>query len=131
MCETTYEDDGSVFDMDELASAIRSALGVPVVVEMTGGGVATMYVGDPVGDPDGELGARYPVVLGPGSFGYGVHPSWGNWGDFVIGPDNDSADGVLTDETWSFDRAVDTVRENFARWELATREFVATYGGGV
>ena len=130
MCETTYEDDGSVFDMDELASAIRSALRVPVVVEMTGGGVATMYVGDPVGDPDGELGARYPVVLGPGTFGYGVHPSWGNWGDFVIGPDNDSADGVLTDETWSVDRAVDTVRENFARWELATREFVATYGGG-
>jgi hypothetical protein len=118
---------GTLFSMDELASAIRSALRVPVVVEMTGGGVATMYVGEPMGDPESDAGARYPVVLGPGTFGYGVHPSWGNWGDFCIGPDDDgSGDVVYTEEDWDIARVVETVVENFERWRQATRDYVRT-----
>lgn len=124
MSETTI-------DMRALADAIR-AVGFPVRIESTGGGCATMYVGgcvnpDTVGDS-----LRFPVVLGPGVFDR--DGAWADLEDFYIGPDDDGDDAILTDATWTVDRVVDVVRENFARWEIATHDFVAMrdedYGKG-
>lgn len=117
----------TTIDMRELADAIRGA-GFPVRIESTGGGCATMYVGERVNPDAVDDVWRFPVVLGPGVFDR--DGAWADWEDFYIGPDNDDADAIDTDATWTIDRAVDTVRENFAAWEKATRDFVATYGGG-
>ena len=111
---------GLTLDMRALGDAIRGA-GFPVRIESTGGGCATMYVGvcvnpDTVGDS-----LRFPVVLGPGVFDR--DGAWADWEDFWIGPDNDGDDAITTDSSWSIDRAVDVVRENFARWEIATGDF--------
>ena len=69
----------------EVLDAIASATDLPAYVEMTGGGVATIYIGH--AGPDG----RFTLAGGPGSF------RWADDGrasifyfeDFSFGPDDD------------------------------------------
>jgi hypothetical protein len=58
-------DDSGQVDMDAIAEAL-GRLGVPAVIEQTGGGTATLYAGRPSRDTDGEL--VYPIGAGPGVF---------------------------------------------------------------
>ena len=81
MTTTTLPDD--MFDMDALV-ALVAARGVKAYVEHTGGGVATIYTGDP--DDDGY----YVAAAGPGVIqhrDYGMNVA--HRGDFYVGPDGD------------------------------------------
>lgn len=68
----------------EIIAAVHAADGWRCYVEMTGGGVATMYVGAP--DADG----RYLALIGPGTY-RADDPTLSTFprGDTVIGPDDD------------------------------------------
>lgn len=71
------------FDFDRLAEMVRG-FGMPAVVEMTGGGVATMYVGD-FDDAGNAL-----IVAGPGWFeGPGYTRARATLDEFSWGPDDD------------------------------------------
>lgn len=61
---------------------------LPVFVEQTGGGVATLYMGAPTTDTDGR--ARYKVVAGPGAYHW-TTPALSSfaWVEFMVGPDDD------------------------------------------
>lgn len=68
-------------DMDKVAQLLR-LLHIPAVVEMTGGGVATLYVGPP------DIQDQYPVVMGPGWFeGPGYTKARGSAEELWVGPD--------------------------------------------
>lgn len=73
----------AVFDFDELAGIIERH-GLPARVEQTGGGVATLYVGEY--DADG----RALAIAGPGWF---EGPYWteprATFDEFSWGPDDD------------------------------------------
>lgn len=65
-----YEDgESDVIDMDAVVTELTE-LGIPAVVEQTGGNTATVYAGEPYNDGEGE---RYPVAAGPGHF---EGPGW-------------------------------------------------------
>jgi len=69
-----------------IIAAIRSALpALPVRVDHSGGGCATMYIGASYIDPSGDV--RYPLLVGPGWFG--DDDTWFPTNDTVIGPDDD------------------------------------------
>lgn len=92
-----------IVNMDKIAELVR-AKGVPCYVEMTGGGVATIYAGESFqghGWSNTELDTMYPVLAGPGGFNspeYGF--SVGYLHDFYIGPDGDvdEFDTMTTDD---------------------------------
>jgi hypothetical protein len=78
-------DDTKVFSLDRLCDVMRAA-GFPAYVEHTGGGVATIYAGEPV-DEEG-WGPRYVVLVGPGYFEKGGS-AYVEASDGVLGPDTD------------------------------------------
>ena len=80
------------YDMDALAVAL-GVLGIPARVDMTGGGVATLSVGEVLWVDDDEV-PRYVALVGPGTYGYGVSPSFGYWSETCIGPDDDGVSDV-------------------------------------
>jgi hypothetical protein len=88
----------ALVDMDALAAYLTDN-GVPAYVEMTGGGVATIYAGEPstVTHPDRGQGPDatvtftvYPVLIGPGTY---MHRTYGRSvayvGDFYLGADSE------------------------------------------
>lgn len=89
----------SDFSMDELVDLIE-ARGVSAYVQQTGGGTATIYMGDEMpelncGDDDCP---HYVLAAGPGVFSWNAdEPSIGTFGDFCYGPDDhgDSGEYVL------------------------------------
>jgi hypothetical protein len=113
-----------VINLGEVTEGLRKQ-GIPAYVEQTGGGVATIYAGEPSDreEPlyvwqDGvrtqtgtQTVKRWPAVAGPGWFE-------GLWTDanaraqtdeFVIGLDDDGeSDYTSIDDTWTVD---DIVRE--------------------
>lgn len=84
-------DKRQTFMAAELRDAIVATVDLPVSVEMTGGGVATIYVG--YAGPDG----RYTLALGPGSY-RDVNEGWNSLfsldEDIVVGPDDDGGSGL-------------------------------------
>lgn len=89
------DQDTDLVDMDRVAALVREA-GLSATVEMTGGNVATLYVGDPVpswiNDEDFE---RYPAMAGPGTYGWGAIVSTASIHEFFIGPDDDGQSSPL------------------------------------
>lgn len=80
----------AVVDLDRIA-AMLTGRGVPAFVEMTGGGVATVYGGPQLQHADG--GSRYTFLIGPGWF---EGPGWtlarADTADLGWGPDDDGDD---------------------------------------
>lgn len=74
-------------NMDRISKLVEDS-GVPCFVEMTGGGVATIYAGEPKDDV-------WPACAGPGTFGYDSGPSLGDDREFSIGPDAMAPDADL------------------------------------
>lgn len=109
------------FDMDVLASKL-SERGIPSHVAMTGGGVATLFGGDVVGRDQFDTD-RYTLVIGPGSFGYGVGRSFGSWDELAIGADDDGDTCTYWDGPKDVDRVVDWVVERMPEF----REAMARY----
>lgn len=73
------------FNMDRVAEVLRETHGIAAYVEMTGGGCATLFIGER--DADG----RYELLAGPGTYqhrdtGFSVASMW----EFFIGPDDNS-----------------------------------------
>lgn len=69
----------------ELRDAIVATVDLPVSVEQTGGGVATIYVG--YAGPDG----RYTLAIGPGSY-RPVNDGWNSlfsMDELAVGPDDE------------------------------------------
>lgn len=89
----TDEQERNLLDMDRIAALINEA-GLPATVEMTGGGVATIYVGHATRWSDDEDFDRYPALAGPGTFGWGVMISTASIDEFFVGPDDDNASGL-------------------------------------
>lgn len=82
------------FDLDELAAEL-TRLGLPAGVDHTGGGVATLYAGWSIPDPD--LGSRRQLIAGPGYFAEpGLQAARGSFDEFCYGPD----DYYVTDPTY-------------------------------
>lgn len=75
-------DGPDTFDMDELTTLLVRR-GVSAYVQQTGGGCATVYIGNIIND-------YYEMAAGPGWFN---GPAWtlprARWGDFYYGPDDD------------------------------------------
>jgi len=113
--------------------------GIPAHVEMTGGGVATIYVGKPrklSAESAAELGVGfeagdefYPAVIGPGTFRPGA--SYGSAHELVVGPDDDGDDGddafviFNIDNPATYDKVVDaaaTIYEDDRRIAAAVAE---------
>lgn len=86
------QEDPLVVDFDRVVEALK-ARGITAYVEMTGGGVATIYTGTDGSDPD----VRPVVAAGPGWFEgpYYSRPR-GAIGDLYIGPDeaDDNLDNI-------------------------------------
>jgi hypothetical protein len=124
-------DNADALDMDALASKL-SARGIPSHVSMTGGGVATLFGGDMVGqDESGE--DRYTLCIGPGTFGYGVGRSFGSWGELAYGADDDGATCSYWDGPRDLDRFVDWVAFRMPEFREAMvryMETVRTEGSG-
>lgn len=111
---------------DAIAAVVPEA---PVIVEQTGGNVATIYVGtkdrryDYVYDPDEP---RYWLAVGPGSYNW--DEPWASrfyFSDLSIGLDDD---GVAPSEfPVSLDELADAVRTfaKYAEWETAEAAEVA------
>ena len=75
------EDDAeATFTGKEIVEKIATVADLPVTMEHTGGGVATIYVGH--AGPDG----RYTLAIGPGSFA-GEPTFYAS--DLYVGPDDD------------------------------------------
>ena len=77
-------DNQQTFRADTILAEIAKATSLPAIIEMTGGWVATIYIGYP--GPDD----RYLLAMGPGSF----NPRDENLSmfypdDFSVGPDDD------------------------------------------
>lgn len=90
----------STFSLDVLVQVLIAA-GLDGVVEQTGGGTATIYIGPTFTDEHGDT--RYTLMAGPGWFD---GPGWtlpaAHLGEFTFGPDDDgstdpySVDGPIT-----------------------------------
>jgi hypothetical protein len=84
----------ATLDMDRIVDLLAER-GIASYVEQTGGGCATIQVGQPVPDAAGD--GRYPVLGGPGWFeGPGWTRARADTADFSVGPDDD---GIA--EPWS------------------------------
>jgi hypothetical protein len=66
----TFRDEPDLIDLDAVVAELTK-LGIPAIVEQTGGGTATIYAGEPYDGGDGA--ERYPVAAGPGHF---TGPGW-------------------------------------------------------
>jgi len=113
------------YDMDALAVAL-GVLGIPARVDMTGGGVATLSVGDVLWVDDDEV-PRYVALVGPGTYGYGVGPSFGYWSETCIGPDDDGVSDVFTywpeDEPADVDTVAAFIAERMDIYRAASEAF--------
>lgn len=86
----------NLVNMDEIARILRDVHGIPAVVAMTGGGVATIYAGATHTDEDGD--ERWSVIAGPGRFADpDVGFSVGYLADFYVGPDDATGGDHATD----------------------------------
>jgi hypothetical protein len=88
----------AVVDLERVA-ALLTERGIRVVVEQTGGGIATLFGGPQV--RDGEGNPRYTFMIGPGWFD---GPDWtlphADTADLAWGPDDSGDDPtVYTDAT--------------------------------
>lgn len=86
-----------MLDMDEIVRLVE-AKGVHAYVEMTGGGVATIFAGEQHVYPevDGEW-PRWDVAAGPGTYNHrDYHHNVGDKGDFYVGADDDGESGYIT-----------------------------------
>lgn len=85
VCDPSVAD--TVVDLEHVCRLL-AAEGIPAYVEQTGGGVATIYAGQPREDED--RGHRYPVIAGPGWF---EGPDWtegrADTRELYVGPDDD------------------------------------------
>lgn len=95
----------NVIDFDKVVDGLKER-GIPAYVEQTGGGTATIMVGEQktrtvMGvDEDG----RYDVLVGPGWFEgpMGFINGRGDTGDLSIGPDDDGvADYTQAEADWT------------------------------
>lgn len=90
---------------DTILKGLHDA-GIPAYAEQTGGGTATLYIGNTHKDENGD--DRWQLCAGPGSFD---GPGWINprfdTVEFNIGPDDDGeSDSLYVPEDWDEDRCV-------------------------
>lgn len=71
--------DATTVTTEQVIEAVKAATDEPVQYEHTGGGVATIYVGEPNAE------GRYLLAIGPGSIGDGTF----DLRDLYVGPDDD------------------------------------------
>jgi hypothetical protein len=85
-----YHEDCLGVEFDEVVRRLE-AEGITAYVEQTGGGTATIYVGEATEDEHGDR--RFPCAVGPGWF---EGPGWtlggGHNHDLYVGPDNDTGE---------------------------------------
>lgn len=74
-------------DLSALSDALQ-ARGIAARVDMTGGGVATLFAGPTHLDAEGD--ERSAVMVGPGSF----HTMTASTCDLYVGPDDDSGEAI-------------------------------------
>jgi hypothetical protein len=85
-----------LFSLDVLVQLLRQDHDLPAAyIEQTGGGCATVYVGDVVRDY--EATKRWTCAAGPGTYGWGAKPSTATLAEFYIGPDSDDGEMGCTD----------------------------------
>lgn len=86
----------TIFDMQAVCDHLNTG-DIPAFVGQSGGGVATLYAGEPWEEPG--WGARYPAIAGPGWF---EGPNWtkprASTDEFYIGPDDDGVAKVVEPE---------------------------------
>jgi hypothetical protein len=92
-------------DGDEIVTALRS-MGYPAYVEQTGGGCATIMVGEEIGNTE-----RYQVLVGPGWFD---GPNWTkpvfDTADLYVGPDDDGeVNPTQVEQHWDADKVAEEV----------------------
>lgn len=87
-----HGDEAPSFDMNEVVELLHSSWNLPAYVEHTGGGVQTIYAGEPTTADDGY--PRYPVLAGPGWRENGLPRASSD--DFYVGPDDDGETDPLT-----------------------------------
>jgi hypothetical protein len=111
------------FSMDDLAAKLQDR-GIPAKIEMTGGGVATLYAGELVhADEDNP---RYVAIVGPGNYGYGVEPSTGFWDELSIAADDDyTTDGIYWDGERTLDAVADFIADHMDKYRQAVAAFVS------
>lgn len=105
--EEGHEADPGRFSLDDLAARL-TARGIPAHVEMTGGWVATVYIGHRHHDD------TYDLIAGPGSYAPGS--STAHVDEFAVGPDDDA-----TTQPWTTTPAdtIDTITEHItARYAI-------------
>ena len=88
-------DTSDLIAFNDIVEALE-AEGIPAFVGHSGGGCATIYVGDTyvaTSPYDGEDEEFYPVLIGPGTFVPGG--SYGSVDELAVGPDEDEADVVV------------------------------------
>ena len=95
-----HEADPGLFSLDDLTARL-TVRGIPAHVEMTGGWVATVYIGHRHDD------GTYDLIAGPGSYTPGA--STAHVAEFAVGPDDDA-----TTQPWTTTRTdtIDTITEH-------------------
>lgn len=88
-CKSCYDEaDDADINMDRIVEGLRQE-GVRAYVEQTGGGCATIYIGETIPDSKGAGWDGYELCAGPGWFdGPGWTLARGARSDFYIGPDD-------------------------------------------
>lgn len=114
---TTTETESAVVTGGEILAAVRAAgVTAPAYVEQTGGGTATVYVGE----PDDDTG-WYPVAIGPGSFNWGdANGSEFGAAELFVGPDEPDAGGSYADEALDADALLAWVGAEVLAWYAHT-----------
>ena len=81
------EDTGITFTGAEVRAAVKAATDLPFMIAQTGGGVATVYIGEDV--EVGAYGRVFRLAVGPGTFNW-ENPDDSTFyaEDFSIGPDD-------------------------------------------
>lgn len=86
-----------LIDLDAVCAELHK-MGHKAYVEMTGGGVATIYAGEKFIGPDGY--DSYPTLGGPGWFTEpGYKRAFAQAGDFYIGPGDEDSQYVTIEVT--------------------------------
>ncbi|MEV6967564.1 hypothetical protein AB0M47_20915 [Hamadaea sp. NPDC051192] len=86
--EAEAEPKAAPLDMDLMVQLLKDA-GIYAYVEHTGGGCATIYIGNQTPDPEYPPSPRYELVAGPGWFEGPDRRAYASPAEFYIGRDDD------------------------------------------
>jgi hypothetical protein len=117
-------DEPTAFRMNDVVDALKR-LGIPSYVEQTGGGCATIHVGQSwMIDDGGSPRTVFPVCAGAGSFDWHGTEHTADTRDFCIGPDDALDDG--SDDPYYWTTESDTVETIIAEIARQYRDAMTT-----